>query len=246
MAVPDDVGGRTSGRRPGRTGGGDKRIAVLISGRGSNLKALIDACRDGRISGRIVLVISNRPDAPGLDHARAHDIPHAVVDHCRFPDREGFERELAAVLDGYAPDLVVLAGFMRVLTPGFVAGFDGRMINIHPSLLPEFRGLDTHARALAAGAGIHGASVHFVTAELDGGPVVMQARVPVCPGDTPDSLAERVHAAEHRLYPTVVDLICSGRIHAAGDSVWFDGRPLQRPLLLEDTPETTTPCAGNI
>lgn len=245
MVVPRDAGDIAAVQDAGRASHRDKRLVVLISGRGSNLKALIDACGEGRIAGRIVLVISNRPGAPGLDYARAAGIPHAVVDHRRYRDREGFERELGAVLATYAPDLIVLAGFMRVLTPGFVASFDGRMINIHPSLLPDFRGLDTHARALAAGARVHGASVHFVTDELDGGPLIMQARVPVCPGDTPDTLAERVHAAEHRLYPLVVSLLCSGRVHAADGTVWCDGQPLRQPLQLEDASETTTPCAGS-
>jgi phosphoribosylglycinamide formyltransferase 1 len=225
--------------------GSPKRLAVLISGRGSNLKALIDACADGRVSGRIVLVVSNRPGAPGLAYARDAGIPSAVVDHRQYADRETFDRALGDTLDDHQPDLVVLAGFMRVLTAGFVARFANRMINIHPSLLPDFRGLDTHARALAAGVQQHGASVHYVTMELDGGPVIMQARVPVCPGDSPEALATRVQAAEHRLYPAAVGLICSGRIHAEGDSLWCDGRPLQRPLLLDSAPESTSLCAGN-
>jgi phosphoribosylglycinamide formyltransferase 1 len=223
---------------------GKRRIAVLISGRGSNLRALIGACADGRIAGRIVLVISNRPQAPGLEFARQAGIPFTVVDHRHYPDREGFDRALAQAIEASAPDLIVLAGFMRVLTAEFVARFQARMVNIHPSLLPDFRGLDTHARALAAGADVHGASVHYVTAELDGGPVIMQARVPVCPGDSPEMLAARVQAVEHHLYPAAVGLICSGRVKAAGDRVCCDGRALERPLLLDDNPETEKPCAG--
>ncbi len=221
-----------------------RRLAVLISGRGSNLKALIDACADGRVNGRIVLVISNRPEAPGLAYARDAGIPYTVIDHRRYTDREAFDRALGDTLDEHQPDLIVLAGFMRVLTAGFVARFVDRMVNIHPSLLPEFRGLHTHDRALAAGVEQHGASVHFVTAELDGGPVIIQARVPVCPGDSPETLAARVQAAEHRLYPAAVGLICSGRIHASGDTLWCDGEPLQQPLLLDPAPESTQPCAG--
>ncbi len=223
---------------------GGKRLVVLISGRGSNLNALIGACSDGRIPGRVVRVISNRPQARGLDFARQSRIPYAVLDHREYPDREGFDQALAAVIEASAPDLIVLAGFMRVLSDAFVARFAGRMVNIHPSLLPDFRGLDTHARALAAGVEVHGASVHFVTAELDGGPVLMQARVPVHPDDDPETLAARVQTAEHRLYPTAVALICSGRVQAVGDKVYCDGRPLERPLLLDDTLEGMTPCVG--
>jgi phosphoribosylglycinamide formyltransferase 1 len=224
--------------------GSAKRLAVLISGRGSNLKALIDACTDGRVNGRVVLVISNRPQAQGLGYARDAGVAHTVIDHREYADREDFDRALGDTLDHHQPDLVVLAGFMRILSAGFVSRFADRMVNIHPSLLPEFRGLDTHARALAAGVEHHGASVHYVTLELDGGPVIMQARVPVFPGDDPDALAARVQVAEHRLYPAAVGLICSGRIHAEGDRLWCDGEPLQRPLLLESVPETMQPCAG--
>lgn len=236
-----DAGSVLDHREPGDA----RRLAVLISGRGSNLKALIDACADGRVNGRIVLVISNRPQAPGLAYAQGASIPHAVIDHRQYRDREAFEHALGERLAEQRPDLIVLAGFMRVLTAGFVERFADRMVNIHPSLLPDFRGLDTHARALAAGVEQHGASVHFVTAELDGGPVILQARVPVCRGDSPESLATRVQEAEHRLYPAAVGLICSGRIQASGDKVWCDGKPLQRPLLLDDPrPETVKPCAG--
>ena len=234
-----------TGSAPGEGDPGpSRRLAVLISGRGSNLKALIDACVEGRVNGQIVLVISNRPQAPGLDYARDAGIPHVVIDHRQYADREAFDRALGDRLADHQPDLIVLAGFMRVLTPAFVARFANHMVNIHPSLLPQFRGLETHARALAAGVEHHGASVHFVTAELDGGPVIMQARVPVCPGDSPERLAARVQAAEHRLYPAAVGLICSGRIHAEGDRLWCDEKPLQRPLLLDPAPEMTEPCAG--
>ncbi len=226
------------------TAGSGKRLAVLISGRGSNLKALIDACADGRISGRVITVISNRPGAPGLEFAHAAGIAHAVVDHREYPDREAFDQALAYAIDATDPDLVILAGFMRILSDAFTRHFRGRMVNIHPSLLPDFRGLHTHARALASGASRHGASVHFVTPDLDGGPVIMQASVPICPGDDPDTLAARVQLAEHCLYPAAVGMICSGAIQEQGDHVLCDGRPLARPLQLDDLPEAATRCAG--
>lgn len=243
MPGPEEVPG-AGGAGNSRAPDSRKRIAVLISGRGSNLKALIDACADGRVNARIVVVISNRPSAPGLAHARQAGIPQVVIDHRRYADREAFDRALGDSLDSHQPDLVVLAGFMRVLTPGFVRRFENRMVNIHPSLLPDFRGLDTHARALAAGVANHGVSVHFVTTELDSGPVIMQVRVPVRPGDTPETLAARVQEAEHRLYPAAVEMICSGRVHAASDNIWCNGERLERPLLLDPAPEVTTPCAG--
>lgn len=188
------------------------RLVVLISGRGSNLGALIEACNNGHIPARIVGVISNRPDAGGLAYAEQHAIPARVLNHRDYPSREAFDADLAEAIEAFQPDLVILAGFMRILTPGFVERFTGRLLNIHPSLLPKYRGLDTHARALADREEEHGASVHFVTPELDGGPVIMQARVPVLPDDTPESLATRVQRAEHRLYPEVVRRLCSGEI----------------------------------
>ena len=218
--------------------GSEKRLTVLISGRGSNLKALIDACADGRIAGHVTAVISNRPGARGLEFARAAGIAHAVVDHRNYPDRDAFDRALAEAIDATAPDL-------GILTVAFARRFRGRMVNIHPSLLPDFRGLHTHARALEAGVSRHGASVHFVTPDLDGGPVIMQASVPVCPGDDPETLAARVQLAEHRLYPAAVGMICSGAIQEQGDHVLCDGRPLTRPLQLETLPEAATRCAGS-
>jgi phosphoribosylglycinamide formyltransferase-1 len=238
----DTLANAGSGALP-PTGSG-KRITVLISGRGSNLKALIEACAQGSVAGRVTAVISNRPAAPGLDFARAASITHTVLDHRDYPGREAFDQALAEAIDATAPDLVVLAGFMRILTDIFVRRFQGRMVNIHPSLLPAFRGLHTHERALAAGVSKHGASVHFVTPELDGGPVIMQASVPVYPEDDPNTLAAKVQRAEHRLYPAAVGLICSGTIEQRGDRVFFDGRPLARPLQLDDLPEAATRCAG--
>ena len=183
-----------------------KAIVILISGRGSNMQALVEAGLPVRA------VISNRPDAAGLAWAAARGITTATLDHKAFAGREAFDAALAAAIDGYKPDLVVLAGFMRILTPGFVQHYAGRMLNIHPSLLPAFTGLDTHARALAAGVKLHGCTVHFVTAELDHGPIVIQAAVPVRPGDDEVALAARVLAQEHRIYARAVRWFIAGRL----------------------------------
>jgi phosphoribosylglycinamide formyltransferase-1 len=187
-----------------------KRVAILISGSGSNMVRLIESMR-GAHPARPVLVISSDPEAKGLEKARALGVPTAVVDAraCRG-DRAAFEAELARLLDDARPDIICLAGFMRILSPEFVARYAGRMLNIHPSLLPKFRGLNTHARALAAGETEHGATVHEVTAELDEGPILGQARVPVKPGDTPETLAARVLKVEHRLYPAVLERFARG------------------------------------
>lgn len=206
------------------------RLAVLISGRGSNLKAILDAIAAGRLAVQVVLVLSNRPGASGLDIAAAADLPTAVIDHRQYPDRPAFEQALVSGLDAAQADLLVLAGFMRVLTADFVQRYRGRLINIHPSLLPAFAGLDTHARALAAGATEHGASVHFVTAAVDGGPLIAQIRVPVRVDDTPDTLAARVLPAEHRLYPLVIAWYAAGRLALGGDTVRLDGLPLAAPV----------------
>ncbi|QIK37394.1 phosphoribosylglycinamide formyltransferase [Caldichromatium japonicum] len=208
------------------------RVVVLISGSGTNLQALIDA----QISGapfEIVAVVSNAPGAFGLERAKRRAIPIAVVDHRAYPDRASFESELARVIDDHDPGLVVLAGFMRILTPPFVACYLGRMLNIHPSLLPKYRGLHTHERALAAGDSEHGASVHFVTAELDGGPVIIQAVVPVLPDDTPQTLAARVLAQEHVIYPLAVRWFAEGRLWLGSDRrVYLDGQVLETPYRL--------------
>jgi phosphoribosylglycinamide formyltransferase-1 len=188
-----------------------RRVAVLISGRGSNMVSLIEAARDPAYPAQIVLVVSNRPDAGGLERARAAGIATAVIDHKRHPDRESFDAALDKTLREHAIEIVCLAGFMRILTPGFVEAWAGRMLNIHPSLLPAFKGTDTHRRALAAGVARHGCAVHFVTPELDSGPVVAQAEVPVLPGDTEETLAARVLAQEHLLYPRALALVASGR-----------------------------------
>ena len=189
-----------------------KRVAILISGRGSNMTALIEAASEADFPAAIALVISNRPDAKGLELARARGIATAVVDHRAYASREAFDAALAAKLADAHIELVCLAGFLRMLTAGFVEAWRGRMLNIHPSLLPEFKGLDTHARALAANAKIHGCTVHFVVPELDSGPIVLQARVPVVDGDDADSLSERVLAAEHRIYPAALKLVAEGKV----------------------------------
>jgi phosphoribosylglycinamide formyltransferase-1 len=184
------------------------RVVVLISGRGSNMRALLEA----QLPVEFAAVISNRADAAGLDFARARGVATAVVDHKAYPDRAAFDAALAAEIDRHAPDLVVLAGFMRVLTDAFVNRYRGRMINIHPALLPAFPGLHTHERALAAGVKLHGCTVHFVTPEVDVGPIIVQAAVPVLADDTPDSLAARVLAQEHRVFPLAVRWFAEGRL----------------------------------
>lgn len=209
------------------------KIAVLISGSGSNLQAIIDAIARGEVTARIAGVLSNRADAYGLVRAGQHGIPTAVIAHGDYPDRDAFDRALIGQVDAWDVDVVVLAGFMRILTADFVAHYEGRLLNIHPSLLPKHKGLHTHRRALEAGDAEHGCSVHFVTAELDGGPVVAQARVPVQPGDTEDRLAARVHMAEHRLYPQVLGWLASGELEYRDGQPRFQGHPLAAPLLLD-------------
>lgn len=196
-----------------------KHIVILISGRGSNMEAIVKACAAEGWPARIAAVISNRPDAAGLQFAAAHGVPTAVVDHKAFPDRESFDAALAQVIDGFEPDLVVLAGFMRILTPGFTRHYEGRMLNIHPSLLPAFPGLHTHERAIEAGCRFAGATVHFVTAELDHGPMVAQAVVPVLDGDDAGALAGRVLKLEHRMYPAAVRWFVSGQLAVEGARV---------------------------
>ena len=189
-----------------------KNIVILISGRGSNMEAVVRAAQLEGWPARIAAVISNRPDAAGLAFAQAQGIATAVVPSKGFASRAEFDAALRQEIDRFAPDLVVLAGFMRILTAPFVEHYAGRMLNIHPSLLPAFPGLETHRQAIEGGVAEHGATVHFVTAELDHGPVVAQARVPVLPGDTPDTLAARVLAEEHKLYPYAVRLFVEDRL----------------------------------
>jgi len=196
-----------------------KRVAVLISGRGSNMTALIEAAKAADYPAAIAVVISNRPDAAGLERARAEGITTAVIDHRPFgDDRAAFEHALDAELHRHRIDLVCLAGFMRLFTPNFVERWSGRLLNIPPALLPQFKGLHTHRRALAAGVREHGATVHFVVPEMDAGPIIAQDAVPVLQGDTEDSLAARVLAVEHRLYPQALRLVAEGRVSAAAAS----------------------------
>jgi phosphoribosylglycinamide formyltransferase-1 len=196
-------------------------IVVLISGRGSNLQAIIDAA-DPLVD--IKAVISNRPDAKGLASAQAANIVTEIIDHRQFSDRETFDEALQKRIDNYQPSLVVLAGFMRILSDKFVAHYRGRLLNIHPSLLPKFKGLHTHERALAEGVKEHGASVHFVTEALDAGPVILQAKVPVLPTDDVDTLAARVLKEEHRIYPQVIHWFAEGRLQLRGDKFFLDGQ----------------------
>ena len=193
-----------------------KKLVILISGRGSNMEAVVRACARERWPAQVAAVIASRPDAAGLAFAASQGIATAVVDHRQYPDRGAFDAALAAQIDGFAPDLVLLAGFMRVLTTSFVDRYAGRMLNIHPSLLPSFPGLKTHQQALDAGVRLHGASVHFVTSQLDHGPIVAQAAVPVLAGDDAATLAARVLAAEHILYPRAVRWFVEGRLAPDG------------------------------
>jgi phosphoribosylglycinamide formyltransferase-1 len=210
------------------------RVAVLISGEGSNLQALIDAARAGRLGAQIVAVISNRSAARGLDRARAAGIPARHVGAVRGQERAAYDATLAAELAVHGPDLVVLAGFMRVLGTELVASFAGRMLNIHPSLLPAFPGLDTHRRVLEAGERRHGATVHFVTADLDAGPAILQYRLAVRAGDTAESLAQRVHVGEHIILPRAVSWFAAGRLRLANGSVMLDGQPLSAPIAVDE------------
>lgn len=196
-----------------------KRIVVLVSGRGSNMQAIVRRCADDGWPAAVVAVLANRPDAQGLEFARQRGIATAVVDHKLFAAREEFDAALARAVDGFSPDLVVLAGFMRILGAAFVRHYEGRLLNIHPSLLPAFAGLHTHRRALAAGCKAVGASVHFVTPELDHGPIVIQSVVPVRPGDDEERLAARVLATEHIIYPLAVRWFVEDKLELAGDLV---------------------------
>jgi phosphoribosylglycinamide formyltransferase-1 len=192
-----------------------KRIVILISGRGSNMEAIVRRRADEQWPARVVAVLANRADAKGLDFARAHDIATGVVDHKAHASRDAFDAALAAAIDAHEPDLVVLAGFMRILGDAFVRHYEGRLLNIHPSLLPAFPGLHTHQRALQAGCKLAGATVHFVTPELDHGPIVLQSAVPVLPGDDEAALSTRVLATEHVIYPLAVRWFVEGRLRVA-------------------------------
>lgn len=203
-----------------------RRIVVLISGNGSNLQAIIDACKLKKINATVAAVFSNKTDAFGLERARAAEIPAHALTASQFADRAAFDRELMLEIDAYAPDLVVLAGYMRILSPEFVGHYAGRLINIHPSLLPKYPGLNTHSQVLENGDEVHGTSVHFVTEELDGGPVILQAKVPVFEGDDEEDITARVQNQEHAIYPLVVSWFVEGRLEMSENSAWLDGNKL--------------------
>lgn len=200
------------------------RVVVLISGSGSNLQAIIDETEAGKLPIELCAVISNKADAGGLQRAKKHNIPAEFISHKNFPDRESFDQALMQLIDHYEPDLVVLAGFMRILTPAFTQHYLGRMVNIHPSLLPKYQGLHTHQRALDAGDTTHGVTVHFVTEELDGGPKILQAQVPVLKDDTAESLAARVLVEEHKIYPQVIRWFAEGRLRMHDGKAELDSK----------------------
>lgn len=208
-------------------------IAILISGRGSNMVAIAEAVRGGRLPVSISVVVSDQPEAPGLERARELGLAREIVSHRPGQSRDGYDRELAQVLRRHRAQLVVLAGFMRILSPVFVGEYAGRLLNIHPSLLPAFRGLHTHQRVLAEGRPEHGCTVHFVTDELDGGPLILQAKVAVLPGDSLETLSARVQAQEHRIYPMVIEWYAAGRLQWRDNQAWLDGKPLLAPVVLD-------------
>jgi phosphoribosylglycinamide formyltransferase 1 len=215
----------SAGRRP------PLQLAILISGRGSNMAAIARACLEGRINARVSVVISDRPGVAGLTTARELGIQAQTVSWQSAGGREAFERALGEALEEHRPEVIVLAGFMRILSAQFVERYAGRILNIHPSLLPKYRGLHTHRRALEAPDLEHGASVHFVTAELDGGPVVLQSRVALRPGDTEPDLSARVQATEHIIYPRVIGWLSDGRLAWRDGRAWLDGKPLDTPIV---------------
>ena len=204
--------------------GSKAALAVLISGHGSNLQAIIDSCNKGEIAASIRCVISNEAKAYGLQRAQQANIPTNVLSHTEFSDRKLFDDALANLIDGYNIDLIVLAGFMRILGADFIKRYEHRIINIHPSLLPKYKGLDTHARALSAGDKIHGASVHFVTADLDGGPVITQESIPVESSDTAETLQQKVHRIEHEILPRTIGWFADNRLRVVDGKVLLDGK----------------------
>ena len=211
-----------------------KAIVVLISGNGSNLQAIIDGCAKGTIPGKITGVIANKANAYGLQRAAAAGIATQVLSHKDYADRQRYDLALQAAIESFKADLIVLAGFMRILTPGFVQHFSGKLLNIHPSLLPKYQGLDTHQRAIDAGDAEHGCSVHFVTEQLDGGPVILQAKVPIFPGDNASTVAARVHEQEHLIYPLVVRWFCQNRLQQRANEAWLDGNLLSAQGYAQD------------
>ena len=205
-------------------------IAILISGRGTNMRVIAEQAAAGNLPVDVRVVMSDQPAAEGLRTAAAMNIATRVLSPREFADRAAYDRALVQLLGEYEPQLIVLAGFMRILTPHFIGAFAGRILNVHPSLLPNYRGLHTHRRVLEAGEASHGASIHFVTEELDGGPVIVQAEVPVLSGDSETSLSARVQQGEHRIYPQAIDWFARGRLSLKHGRAWLDGQPLDTPV----------------
>jgi phosphoribosylglycinamide formyltransferase 1 len=215
----------------GEDAGGKLPIVILISGRGSNMQAIAERAAQGTLPVEVRAVISDKAEAPGLAIAAGMQIPTRSLSPREFPDRASYDAELAKLVASFAPNLVVLAGFMRILSPSFITTFANRILNIHPSLLPLYRGLHTHRRCLEAGDRVHGASVHFVTEELDGGPLVIQAQVKVLAGDSESTLSARVQRQEHRIYSQAIDWFARGRLQLRAHRAWLDGRPLDEPVI---------------
>jgi phosphoribosylglycinamide formyltransferase-1 len=209
---------------------GRKSAAIFVSGGGTNLQAFIDEVRAGRLSLSLGVVVSNNPHAAALERARKAGIPAECVPAADYAEREHFDEALTSTVERYRPDLLILAGFMRILTRSFVHRYEGRILNIHPSLLPKFPGLNTHQRVIDEGDRVHGSTVHFVTEELDAGPPIMQGRVPVLPEDTAQTLAHRVQAVEHKIYPATAALFAAGRLSYRNGEAWLDDHPLRDPL----------------
>ena len=207
------------------------RTAILVSGSGTNLQAFIDAVAAGSLDLDLCVVFSNNPNAFGLERAEKAGIPTACIQHGDFPDRESFDRAVIAELDRWNPELLILAGFMRILSPAFVSHYEGKILNIHPALLPKYPGLNTHQRVLDAGDEWHGSTVHFVTEELDGGPRILQGRLPVDPEESPDELQHRVQTIEHKIYPQAAGLVGSGRVVFRNGRAWIDGELADEPML---------------
>ena len=209
------------------------KAAILVSGSGTNLQSFIDQVADQCLDLDIAVVLSNRMDAYGLTRAKNAGIKTACIEHGEFADRELFDRAIAATLDEFEPELIILAGFMRILSPWFVKHFEGQLLNIHPALLPLYRGLNTHARVLEAGDSHHGSTVHFVTAELDAGPGILAGRLAILPGETADELQARVQAVEHQIYPQAAQLFATGQVLYKDGRTWMDGQILDSPVVVE-------------
>lgn len=231
MADRQDCGGARPGPLP--LNSSPCKTAVLISGSGSNLQSFIDKVAAGEVNLDLCVIFSNKPDAYGLTRARNANLATECIEHTAYPDRETFDRAVATCLDAYEPDLLVLAGFMRILSPWFVNHYDGKVLNIHPALLPAYPGLQTHQRVLDAREKWHGSTVHFVTAELDGGPGILQARLLVDPGESADELCARVQALEHQIYPEAANWFGQGRLQLRDGRAWLDGELLRNPVVID-------------